>query len=307
MPSTAVALRRALAALLTMPMLLAAIDAGAQQGQRRGQAQRQHERPLIDHEKVLYSQMRLIDEMLASVEPSDSALPSTYFVGFSAWSEQDVFIREVAQARDIVDERLGTLNRSVLLVNHVMALEEVPLASVTNLRLVLARLGRIMRPEKDTLILFLTSHGVESLIGVQFPPFPLNHLTPRSLREMLDASGIRSRIVIISACHSGSFVPALRDQHTLVMTAARADRASFGCDHRNDWTYFGNALFNNALRNTTSLIDAFEAARKLIAGWEAKEGLTPSEPQIFVGERIGPVLERLAGRVPGGALRHARP
>ena len=94
-----------------------------------------------------------------------------------------MFIREVAQARDIVDERLGTRGRSVLLVNHAMALDEVPLASVTNLDIVLGRLGRIMRPEKDTLILFLTSHGIENMFGVQFPPFPLNHLTPPRLRR----------------------------------------------------------------------------------------------------------------------------
>lgn len=285
--------RRVLSAAMAL-IAVVAVQSGAeaQQGRRAPPAQLQG--PLIDYERVLYAQPRLIDEVMAGVAPSDPSEPSTYFLGFAAWSQQDVFIREAAQARDVVDERLGTARRSVLLVNHVMALEEVPIASVTNLELVLARLGRIMKPEKDTLILFLTSHGIENLFGVQFPPLPLNHLTPPRLREMLDKSGIRSRIVIISACHSGSFLPALRDPDTLVMTAARSDRTSFGCDNKSDWTFFGNALFNHALRKTTSLPDAFSAAKVIIAGWEAAEKFTPSEPQLFVGERIGTVVERLA-------------
>lgn len=282
--------------LVALPMLLDPSAVLAQQ-QRSPVVQG----PLIDYETVLYSQPRLIDEVMAGILPSDKVAPNTYFLGFAAWSAQDVFIREIAQARDIVDDRLGTRERSLLLVNHVTALEEVPLASVTNLDIVLGRLGRIMDVEKDTLILFLTSHGIENVFGVQFPGFPLNHLTPPRLLEMLDRSGIRNRIIIISACHSGSFLPTLRQARTMIMTAARADRASFGCSNENDWTYFGNALFNHALRSTTSLQQAFVDARQLITGWEAKEKFVPSEPQIFVGDGITSVLDRLAAlSVPTG-------
>ena len=254
--------------------------------------------PRIDYEAVMYAQPRLIDEVMSHVLPTEKSEPSTYFVGFAGWAEQDVFIREVAQARDVVDERLGTSGRSILLVNHPSALEEVPLASVTNLETVLRRLGRIMTPQKDTLILFLTSHGIENLFAVQFPGFPLNHLTPQRLAQALDRSGIENRIVIISACHSGSFIPALSRPKTLVLTAARADRTSFGCENENDWTFFGNALFNHGLRKTTSFKDAFASAKILISQWEAKEKFTPSEPQISMGPGIEPILERLARPLP---------
>lgn len=278
------------------------VGAQAQQPRAKQQSQRQREaeapRPRIDYEAVLYSQPRMIDEVLAGLRPSDKTEPSTYFLGFAGWSEQDVFIREVAKARDIVDERLGTRDRSVLLVNHHVALDEVPLASVTNLEIVTARLARIMSPDKDTLILFLTSHGIEGLFAVQFPGFPLNHLTPQRLARILDRSGIKNRVVIISACHSGSFIPALSQPTALVMTAARADRTSFGCSNESEWTWFGDALFNHALRQTTSLPRAFETAKGLIAGWEARDKFKPSEPQIFIGGAIGPVIERLAALPP---------
>ena len=255
---------------------------------------------LIDYEAVLYSQPRIIEETMLDVLASDAVEPNTYFLGFASWAEQDVFIREVAQARDIVDERFSTRRRSVLLVNHRSAVHEVPLASVTNLEIVLARLGRLMRPEKDTLILFVTTHGLENLLAVQFKPLPLNSLTPQRLAGMLDRAGIRNRVIIISACHSGSFIPALRTPTSLVMTAARADRASFGCDNSSDWTFFGNALFEHALRKTRSLVAAFAEASRIVAKWEKEEKFTPSLPQIFVGDAMGPVLESLEA---GGGSR----
>ena len=255
----------------------------------------QEPRPEFNHEAVFYNQSRMIDTVLADILPSDPAAANVYFVGFASWSDQDVFIREVVQARDIVEERLGASGRSVLLINHPMAVDQLPLASVTNLEIVLGRLGRIMNRDKDVLVLYLTSHGVENIFAVQFPGFPLNHLTPRRLRASLERSGIRNRIVLISSCHSGSFIPALEAEHTLVMTAARADRTSFGCSNERHWTYFGDALLNRALRQTTSLPQAFETAKGLIAKWEREQKLTPpSEPQIFIGRGIEPLLERLA-------------
>lgn len=77
------------------------------------------------------------------------------------------------------------------------------------------------------------------------------------------------------------------------MTAASADKTSFGCSNEREWTYFGDALFNHALRKTRSLPQAFDEARDLIKEWETKEGITPSEPQISMGASISRVLEGL--------------
>jgi hypothetical protein len=103
---------------------------------------------------------------------------------------------------------------------------------------------------------------------------------------MLDRSGIRNRVVVISACHSGSFIQTLADQRTLVIAAARADRSSFGCADKRKWTYFGDAYFNRALRRERSFRKAFERARKLVERWEARERLVPSLPQMLGGEAL---------------------
>jgi hypothetical protein len=172
------------------------------------------------------------------------------------------------------------------LINHLTTADEVPLASVANLEGVLQHLGRFMDVDRDTLFLFLTSHGQKGALTVQMPGLQLRQLRPAELRMMLDRSGIRKRVVVVSSCHSGSFIPWLADAKTLVIAAARADRSSFGCEDRREWTYFGDAYFNRALREESSFRQAFVRAKQLIAGWEIENRLIPSLPQIAGGEAL---------------------
>jgi hypothetical protein len=100
----------------------------------------------------------------------------------------------------------------------------------------------------------------------------------------LAATPIKWKVIVVSACYSGSFIPALRDDNTLVITASSADRNSFGCDARNSMTDFGRAYFVEALKQTKSFTAAFELARTRIAAREKAEGLTPSQPQMALGK-----------------------
>src|SRR3546814_18531152 len=99
-----------------------------------------------------------------------------------------------------------------------------------------------MDRDEDLLLLYLTMHGTEDHeLAVTFPPLLEEWITPPQLRAVLDDAGIRNRVVVISACYSGGFLPDLRDARTLVITAARADRASFGCGNESAATWFGRA------------------------------------------------------------------
>lgn len=89
----------------------------------------------------------------------------------------------------------------------------------------------------------------------------------------------------------------LRDDATLVITSARRDRSSFGCGHDGTFTYFGAAFLGTELPKDLSLVDAFGRARDSLGVREAKEGLTPSEPQLWVGSQIGPRLEQVSARL----------
>ncbi len=93
-------------------------------------------------------------------------------------------------------------------------------------------------------------------------------------------------MLVISACYSGGFIPALKDDKTLIMTAARSDRVSFGCSEEADFTYFGDALFAKALRQTDDLKQAFTLASATVAKREKEEEFEPSEPQLWAPKAV---------------------
>ena len=184
-----------------------------------------------------------------------------------------------------------------MLANSRRTIDALPLASATNLRATLAGVAEKMNADEDILFLFLTSHGSPSLLAVNFWPLELNQLRANELKDMLDQAGIKWRVIVVSACYSGSFVDVLKDENTLIMTASAADRTSFGCGHDGTFTYFGDAYFGHALRDDLSFARAFDAASIAIDRRERAEGLTASLPQIFEGERIGAHLGEIERRL----------
>jgi hypothetical protein len=119
------------------------------------------------------------------------------------------------------------------------------------------------------------------------------------LREMLDRAGVRQRVIAVSACYSGGWIEPLADEHTLVMTAASAERTSYGCGRKSELTFFGRAVFDEELRKTHSFEQAFAAARPVIDEREKQAGKKDgySDPQIRVGKEIQPVLRMLEQRL----------
>jgi len=185
----------------------------------------------------------------------------------------------------VMGERFGTAGHAISLVNNYHAALAYPLASVTGLRQTLRRVGDIMDKDGDILFLFITSHGSQDhSILLDFWPVRFNPLNPQVLRQILDESRIKWRVVVVSACYSGGFIEPLRDANTIVIIAAAPDRTSFGCGDANDWTYFGKAFFDEALRHENDLSVAFEQARRAIAWREEEEQVeVESEPMIALG------------------------
>jgi hypothetical protein len=252
-------------------------------------------RAQVNAEQVFYAQHDLLEQAKRALLRQRPGVTDLYFVGFGSYAHEDVFMKEVHVIRELFDTRFDTTGRSVALINNPRTTADTPIASATNLERTLRHLGRVMDPEEDVLVLYLTSHGSrQHRLAVDFWPLSLNTLTPERLRQMLDSSGIKWRVVVISACFSGGFIEKLRDEHTLVMTSASAGRESFGCGAASDFTYFGKALFDVELRRTFSFTEAFQAARRQISEREQSERFTPSEPQLAASPIMEQKLTRLA-------------
>ncbi len=242
------------------------------------------------YETELFRQPDLIDAAVEGLQPGVAGTTEAYFVGFAGYGEQRVFGKEVRFARAALARRLDIDGRSLQLINSPDDDATTPLATVSGLDRALAGVARRMNVDEDVLVLFLTSHGSEEAeLSVSTGTMPLESLRGPALRAALDRAGIRWRVIVISACHSGSFIPHLEDEHTLIATAARADRSSFGCTDERDLTYYGEALFRDALPASDSLTDAFERARRIVREHEKAEKITGnelSEPQLWIGGRM---------------------
>lgn len=245
----------------------------------------------IDQETVFYAQPELVASKVKDLALQTPGQADLYFLGFAGNGDQTLFNREVRFAQDLMDRNFGTDNRSLSLVNELEKLATEPLANRHNLRQTLHALGQVMDVDNDVLFLFLTSHGGRNAdLQVSLYPFELQGLNGDELRDYLDQSGIQWRVIVISACYSGSFIDALANEQTLVMTAASADATSFGCSDERELTYFGEALFKDQLSEARDLTAAFAAAKATISARELEEGIDPSNPQISMGERIATKL-----------------
>lgn len=246
----------------------------------------------IDVEDTYYRQPSLLHA--SQVQLQRPGLVDLYFVGFGSYASQDVFMSEVNFTKQLFDTKFGTADRSVSLINNEKTLDHIPLATGSNLRLVLQDIGTKMDIEEDMLFLFMTSHGSkDATLSSQFWPLDPNDVTAQELRVMLDESTIKWRVIVISACYSGSFIKHLQNDNTLIITAAHKDKQSFGCSTKRKFTYFGEAYFSEALQNSYSFVDAFESAAVAITDREQEESKIPSEPQIYIGSHISGKLAEL--------------
>jgi hypothetical protein len=242
-------------------------------------------------EQVLYEQPRMLRDALAGLTPRVAGKPNLYVLAFAGDGGEDVFRNEAEYAVPLFAKRFGATAHTLVLENNPAALSSRPLANWSNLDAALTGLEQVMRPEQDILLLYITSHGGEDhTLLVDMNPLPLDQLGADDLAGILAAHRFKWKVVVVNACYSGGFVPPLRGPGTLVLTAARADRSSFGCGSDSDITYFGKAWLVDALNRTPDFIEAFKQASGEIARWEAQDKLTPSEPQIDIGSGIAAQL-----------------
>jgi Peptidase C13 family len=247
---------------------------GGQQAQRATLAQ------------IEQAQPALLQAEISRLAPQRSGATDIYVIGLAGWADQDVFAKELDGALASIANVLPIKSRIVRLINHRDTVATVPLANLQNLAAAVHAVGNVMDKDEDVLILLMTSHGDRAGIALQLPDKPVTELTPQQVASTLDGEGIKNRVVIVSACYGGIFLPPLANDNTIVMTAADDKSTSFGCAPERDWTYFGDALFRQSLQSGVDFEHAFEHARILIQGWELMDHAPPSNPQAHFGPNL---------------------
>lgn len=271
------------------------------EAQQRQAAERGYHSQFALPPREALRQTTLLSDTLSAVQPQRPGTVDAYVLSVGMDSDP-VFGREAAEAGRVLARRYGAEGRAITLANGTGAGERVPSASPTAFAAALARIGQVMDPAEDVLVLYVTTHG-HWVTGLAWKDGQrgLGNIGPVMLASMLEDAGIRNRLLIISACFSGVFVPALESPTTLVLTAASADRTSFGCAAENDWTFFGDALINRELRKPMAIEAAFTAARNEIRSWETELRVPESNPQSSRGAQVDHWLAVLEARRPATA------
>ncbi len=145
----------------------------------------------------------------------------------------------------------------------------------------------------EACLAFITSHGTEAGVVLRQAN---GVVRPSALDNALDAGcGTLPTVVVVSACHSGVFLtPAMRQPNRVVLTAAAAERVSFGCGAGDRFTYYDQCLLQQ-FDAASTWGQLAQATRSCVQNLEKSMGIrTPSQPQIFVGSAVANL--RLPGR-----------
>lgn len=239
-----------------------------------------------------WEQASVVSNSLAQIAPTDPSKPTVFSISVGGMS-QGVFDRESRSAAAIMDKLFHIGPHAIRLVNDENSIN-TPAATLQTLARSIDTIGSRMNSERDVLVLFITSHGGTTGVALSGPHALQSTVRPLDLRFTLDRAGIKNRIIIVSACHSGVFVPLFSDERSAVFTASSSENVSFGCNDTNAWTYFGSAFFQHGLLEKHNLIGAFVRARELVWDWEAKSQ-THSNPQAHVGSVIAAQFPELLG------------
>ena len=246
---------------------------------------------------------RKLDRALRALLPQRRGTVDAYVVSIALDSDA-VFGREARVAGDVLARRYGAAGRTIVLAgSDGSGPSALPRGTPESLAIVLARIAELMDEQEDALVLFTTSHGAP--VGLYYNDGDNGYglISPNRLAAMLDGLGLRNRLLILSACYSGVFAPRLQTETTAIVTAAAFDRTSFGCAAENDWTFFGDAMINHALRKPQPIADAYAEANQLISSWEMQMRVQPSHPQLGMGANAGRWLTPLERRIPPAATQ----
>lgn len=245
------------------------------------------------------AQHKRLGTQIAALQPQRPGIIDSYVVSIGLDSDP-VFGREAGEAAKVLGRRYNAAGRTIFLAAGADSQNSgTPQGSPPNLATALAAVAAKMDLKEDVLILFATTHGdPNSGLAYRDGNNGIGMIAPLRLATLLDDLGFERRMILLSACYAGVFLPLLTNENSIIVTAAASNRTSFGCAPGNDWTFFGDALINNGLRKPQPFDKAAEEATALITKWENSKQLLASRPQTFIGDKANVWLGPLEARMP---------
>ncbi len=238
-------------------------------------------------EYALYKEANELELVLNSLQVSNPNKIELYSLVVAGYGLEEVFRRESKIIENLFSAQYENRATAIYLANSQRSLNERPMATLTSISASISRIAERMDKDNDIFFLYITSHGSKNKkISLHHNGLELADIDSKWLAGQLKASGIKHRVVVLSACYSGGFIDDLKDENSLIMTAASADKTSFGCADDSRSTYFGRAYFQESLKPGIDFEQAFYQAKSLVESWEKEQKIIASEPQIVPNPNV---------------------
>jgi len=151
--------------------------------------------------------------------------------------------------------------------------------------ILLRRIAELPARPGGRCFVFLTSHG-EPDAGLWLARSD-RALHPEELAQALSQGcAAVPTVVIVSGCYTGGFAAgAMAKPNRIIITAARRDRPSFGCQVERTYTFFDQCLLG-ALPKAANWQAVFGETSRCVSREEHALGERPSEPQAYFGPAV---------------------
>jgi Peptidase C13 family len=212
-----------------------------------------------------------------------------FYIGLAfyseSWSENDVV--ELAEML----QRASQYRVVPMIASNVTSgARHYPIADDATIATLLGTAATQVGPD-DIVFVEISSHGADRVLARKVGNHAPTALSSRELARKLEPLAGHRTVIIISACYSGSLIGDLRAPERIIITAARADRSSFGCAPDSRHTFFGEAEVHAFGQQDRSLRQVFTTIREDVARMESGQRYQPSEPQIWVGAHMADLYD----------------
>lgn len=222
---------------------------------------------------------------------STAAAPQRMFVFSWGMFGDPVFDRDVVTFNRAFSAAYGAPTQAWMFGANARQLTR---PTIENTSLALSNMAQQARDGEDLVVVMLTSHGSPDVVALQTDQGgPIVSVNADQLAGLLAPLRNDLQILILQSCFSGSLIDELQSPNRIIMTAAAADRSTFGCNPDSDNTWFIKSL-NRAMAQGGSWQQVFATTQNLVATDEAAQGVRPSNPQSFVGGNMRGIWTRNA-------------
>jgi len=241
--------------------------------------------------------------MIRSIPPRLTPWLCAFALFFAGWTPPLAAAASAGWQAVLVagDNAEPVFDNAVDAIGHWLAASGVPLADIHRLSAsraasdpavepasadrIVQRIASLRARPGERCLVFITSHGQRGE-GIWLA-IRGEYLRPAALAQALSIGcAAVPTVVIVSGCYSGAFAAgAMRAPNRIILTAARADRPSFGCQADRTYTVFDECLLAT-LPQAPTWRAAFDLNSACVRQRETWLNVRPSQPQAAFGVAV---------------------